>query len=206
MSRLSRRFCDYLKGVTDKYGLRRYIRFNSHVDRAHWDDAEYRWHVFTDGRAGVRRAVPDLRRGRTAHPAIPDIEGSTNSGPPLFHSAQWDHGVDLTGKRVAVIGTGASAIQIVPEIVEDVARTAALPAHPAWVMPRPNNAVPGVAASARSPTCPGSRLRCATGIYWFHEGLGFAMTKRPELLQGRSSWWASGTSAATSRTRNCAAS
>ena len=59
---------DYLQGVTDKYGLRRYIRFNSHVDRAHWDDDEMRWHVFTDVRAGVRRAVPDLRRRWTAHP------------------------------------------------------------------------------------------------------------------------------------------
>ena len=58
---------DYLKGVTDKYGLRRYIKFNSHVTRAHWDDAEYRWHVFTESRAGVRRAVSDLRRRRTAH-------------------------------------------------------------------------------------------------------------------------------------------
>ena len=61
---------DYLKGVTDKYGLRRYIRFNSHVTRAHWDDDEYRWHVFTEIRTGVRRAVCDLRRRRTAYSVL----------------------------------------------------------------------------------------------------------------------------------------
>ena len=59
---------DYLQGVTDKYGLRRYIRFNSLVERAHWDDAEYRWHVFTGIGPGVCGAVLDLRRRCAAHP------------------------------------------------------------------------------------------------------------------------------------------
>ena len=86
---------DYLKGVTEKYGLRRYIRFNSRADRAHWDDTEYRWHVFTDDRAGVRCAVPDLRSGRAAHPALPDIEGLADFRGAAFHSAEWDHDVDL---------------------------------------------------------------------------------------------------------------
>ena len=70
-SRRSPRSWDYLKGVTEKYGLRRYIRFDSHVDRAHWDDAENRWHVFTAGGRGVHHAVRDLRRRRAAHPADP---------------------------------------------------------------------------------------------------------------------------------------
>lgn len=60
----------------------------------------------------------------------------------VFHSAEWDHSVDLTNKRVAVIGTGASAIQIVPEIVKDVAELQLYQRTPAWVMPRPNNPIP----------------------------------------------------------------
>ena len=75
-------------------------------------------------------------------PRLPDIEGLADFQGAAFHSAQWDHGVDLTGKRVAVIGTGASAIQIVPEIVKDVGALQLYQRTPAWVMPRPNNPIP----------------------------------------------------------------
>jgi cation diffusion facilitator CzcD-associated flavoprotein CzcO len=78
-------------------------------------------------------------------PLIPDFDGLdeyVDAGGTAFHSAQWDHTVDLTGKRVAVIGTGASAIQIVPEIVKDVGALQLYQRTPAWVMPRPNNPIP----------------------------------------------------------------
>ena len=124
---------DYLKGVTEKYGLRRYIRFGSKVNRAHWDDAEYRWHVFTD--SGEEYVTQFLISGAGAlHiPRLPEIEGMDEFRGATFHSAQWEHSVDLTGKRVAVIGTGASAIQIVPELVRDAGRGrgAAVSAHAA---------------------------------------------------------------------------
>src|SRR3954463_4274053 len=108
---------EYLLGVTAKHGLRRHIRFGAHVDRAHWDDAEQRWHVFTkDGREFVAQFLISGAGGLHI-PLVPDIEGIDDyvaAGGAAFHSAQWDHAVDLGGKRVAVIGTGASAIQIVP--------------------------------------------------------------------------------------------
>ncbi len=92
-----------------------------------------RWHVFTkDGREFVAQFLISGAGGLHI-PLIPEFDGSRRvlaTGRAAFHSAQWDHDVDLTGKRVAVIGTGASAIQIVPEIVKDVAAAAALPAHP----------------------------------------------------------------------------
>ena len=72
-------------------------------------------------------------------PSIPDIEGADTFTGAMFHSAQWDHDVDITGKRVAVIGTGASAIQIVPAIIDQVAGLDLYQRTPAWVMPRPNN-------------------------------------------------------------------
>ncbi|HUO38818.1 MAG TPA: NAD(P)/FAD-dependent oxidoreductase, partial [Mycobacterium sp.] len=106
---------DYLRRVTDKYGLRRYIRFDSHVDRAYWDDTEYRWHVFTDsGREYVAQFLIS-GAGALHIPALPDIAGRGEFAGPAFHTAQWDHSVGIAGKRVAVIGTGASAIQVVPE-------------------------------------------------------------------------------------------
>jgi cation diffusion facilitator CzcD-associated flavoprotein CzcO len=175
---------DYLKGVTDKYGLRRYIRFGAHVDRAHWDDAENRWHVFTkDGQEYVAQFLIS-GAGALHIPSTPDLEGLAEfreAGGAAFHSAQWDHSVDLTGKRVAVIGTGASAIQIVPEIVGRVEQLQLYQRTPAWVLPRTNNAIPTWLRQAFG-TVPGARALLRNGIYWFQESLGFAMTKRPELL------------------------
>jgi cation diffusion facilitator CzcD-associated flavoprotein CzcO len=173
---------DYLKGVTDKYGLRRYVRFNSHVERAHWDDDEQCWHVFTD--AGQEYVAQFLISGAGGlHiPLIPDIEGIDEFRGAAFHSAQWDHDIDLTGKRVAVIGTGASAIQIVPAIVEDVAELHLYQRTPAWVMPRPNNAFPEWMRRMFA-TVPGTRALMRDGIYWIHEAVGFAMTREPRLLK-----------------------
>lgn len=173
---------DYLLGVTSKYGLRRHIHFNSHVDRAHWDDEELRWHVFTT--AGQEYIAQFLVSGAGGlHiPLIPDIEGRESFAGAAFHSAQWDHGVDIRGKRVAVIGTGASAIQIVPEIVEDVAELHLYQRTPAWVMPRVNNAFPRWLRTVFG-YVPGTRALLRAAIYWIHEGVGFAMTKQPRLLK-----------------------
>ncbi|MCK5753907.1 MAG: NAD(P)/FAD-dependent oxidoreductase, partial [Mycobacterium sp.] len=90
--------------------------------------------------------------------------------------------VDITGKRVAVIGTGASAIQIVPEIVKDVAGLQLYQRTPAWVMPRPNNPIPE-GMQRMFANVPGTRAAMRAGIYWIHEAVGFAMTKQPRLLK-----------------------
>ncbi|ODQ85669.1 flavin-containing monooxygenase [Mycolicibacterium holsaticum] len=173
---------DYLKGVADKYELRRYVRFNSHVDRAHWDEDEMRWHVFTkDGREFVAQFVVSGAGGLHI-PLIPDFEGLDEYQGAAFHSAQWDHSVDLTGKRVAVIGTGASAIQIVPEIVNDVGALQLYQRTPAWVMPRPNNPIPEWMQRTFT-YVPGTRQLLRAAIYWGHEAVGFAMTRQPRLLK-----------------------
>ncbi|AKN17729.1 putative monooxygenase [Mycobacterium haemophilum DSM 44634] len=173
---------DYLKGVTEKYGLRRYIVFNSLVDRGHWDEDEYRWHVFTsDGREYVAQFLIS-GAGALHIPSIPDIEGRDEFCGPAFHSAHWDHGVDLTGKRVAMIGTGASAIQIVPEIVRQVAELQLYQRTPPWVVPRINVELPLRLRRALT-NVPGLRALLRAGIYWAHEALAYGMTKRPNTLK-----------------------
>ncbi|MGK2866170.1 MAG: flavin-containing monooxygenase [Mycobacterium sp.] len=173
---------DYLKGVVDKHDLRRNIRFGAHVDRAHWDETEARWHVFDA--AGQECIAQFLVSGAGGlHiPLIPDIPGIDEFTGAAFHSAQWNHDVDITGKRVAVIGTGASAIQIVPAIVDDVAELQLYQRTPAWVMPRPNNAFPQWMRNIFR-RVPGARALLRAGIYWIHEGVGFAMTQQPRLLK-----------------------
>jgi cation diffusion facilitator CzcD-associated flavoprotein CzcO len=173
---------DYLKGVTEKYGLRRDIRFGELANRAHWDDAEYRWHVFTE--SGQEYVTQFLISGAGAlHiPRLPDIAGIDEFGGAAFHSAQWDHSVDLTGKRVAVIGTGASAIQIVPAIVNEVAELQLYQRTPPWVVPVPFAPLPDALRQAFA-IVPGLRLAVRSGIYWGLETVGYAMTKRPGLLR-----------------------
>jgi cation diffusion facilitator CzcD-associated flavoprotein CzcO len=174
---------DYLKGVTDKYGLRRYIVFNSLVDRAHWDDSEYCWHVFTvDGREYVAQFLIS-GAGALHIPSIPDFEGRDEFAGAAFHSAEWDHSVGLTGKRVAVIGTGASAIQIVPEIVDRVEQLQLYQRTPPWVVPRTNGKLPRTVRRAFE-NIPGLRFALRTGIYWALEiGLAYGMTKQPNALK-----------------------
>jgi len=173
---------DYLQGVTDKYGLRRFIVFNSLVNRAHWDDDEFRWHVFTaDGREYVAQFLISCA-GALHLPSIPDFDGRDQFAGPAFHSAEWDHGVDLTGKRVAVIGTGASAIQIVPEIVGTVAELLLYQRTPPWVVPRTNDELPAGLRRALE-NIPGLRLAFRGGIYGLQEALAVSMTKRPWLLK-----------------------
>jgi cation diffusion facilitator CzcD-associated flavoprotein CzcO len=173
---------DYLKGVTDKYGLRRYIVFNSLVDSAYWDEGEYRWHVFTaDGREFVSQFVISCV-GALHIPSIPDFEGRDRFAGPTFHSAQWDHSVYLTGKRVAVIGTGASAIQIVPEIVDTVSELQLYQRTPPWVVPRTNDELPPRLRRALE-NVPGLRLALRGGIYGIQEALAFGMTAHPAILK-----------------------
>ncbi|OBG78470.1 MULTISPECIES: NAD(P)/FAD-dependent oxidoreductase [unclassified Mycobacterium] len=173
---------DYLKGVTAKYGLRRHITFGAHVDRAHWDDEEHRWHVFTkDGREFVGQFLIS-GAGALHIPSIPDIVGRDEFAGAAFHSAEWDHSVDLTGKRVAMIGTGASAIQIVPEIVNRVAELQLYQRTPPWVVPRSNPEIPPAVRRAMA-TVPGLRPLVRLAIYWGQEALAFGMTKRPNMLK-----------------------
>ena len=172
---------DYLKDVTDRHRLRPNIVFNAKVSRAHWDDAEYRWHVFTE--SGEEYVSQFLISGAGAlHiPSLPDIPGLSEFDGPVFHTAQWDHTVDLTGKRVAVIGTGASAIQVVPELVKTASQVQ-LYQRTAAGSSRASTSPSPPLSSARS-----VRTRAARGAAGGDvQGPGqraIALAKRPELMR-----------------------
>jgi 4-hydroxyacetophenone monooxygenase len=132
---------DYFRRVAQRHDLRPHIRFETEVVEAVFDEARAVWKVgvkIKDGRQetleanAVVTAVGQLNRPRT-----PDIEGVESFAGPSFHSARWRHDVDLTGKRVAVIGTGASAYQFVPEIAPKVAHLEVFQRTPPWPLPGP---------------------------------------------------------------------
>src|SRR4051812_45020372 len=110
---------DYLHRCADDFGVRPHIRLGHEMTAAEWDDDEGRWLIETNhGRFTARVLVAAM--GPLTEPKIPEIPGLDDFEGATFHSARWDHDYDLTGKRVASIGTGASAIQYVPEIQPQV--------------------------------------------------------------------------------------
>ncbi|MFI6997561.1 flavin-containing monooxygenase [Nocardia sp. NPDC050175] len=126
----------YLRGVAERNGVLDAIRFGAEVTDAEFDDAAGHWTVRTAD--GAARTVDVLISavGQLSRPALPNIPGLDTFAGPAFHSATWDHGVELSGKRVACIGTGASAIQYIPEIQPKVAELTLFQRTPAWVIPK----------------------------------------------------------------------
>ncbi|MCZ7414751.1 flavin-containing monooxygenase [Streptomyces sp. WMMC897] len=132
----------YLEHVADTFGLRPHIRFHHEVEQAEWDADELRWVVRTS-QGTLTADVVVSATGPLSDPKIPDIPGLDGFQGKVFHSAQWDHDYDLRGKRVAMIGTGASAIQIVPAVQPTVGRLTLFQRTPAWVMPRMDRKITG---------------------------------------------------------------
>ncbi|GBF06244.1 FAD-dependent pyridine nucleotide-disulfide oxidoreductase [Deinococcus aerius] len=131
---------EYLRRTADEFGLRPHIRFHHEVERAEWDDAEGLWRIRTsggpDGDNTFTTRVLISGHGPLVEPKWPVIPGLESFSGPRFHSARWDHSVDLRGKRVAVIGTGASAVQFVPEVQKQAARLTVFQRSAPWIMPR----------------------------------------------------------------------
>jgi cation diffusion facilitator CzcD-associated flavoprotein CzcO len=130
-----REILDYLRRTADEEGLTPHIRFDSEVLRAQWQPAEHHWRVETTGGVHLARVLVSAA-GHLSDPAYPDIPGLTDFGGALFHSARWNHDYDWTGKRVGVIGTGASAIQVVPELAEAAQRLTVFQRSAPYVIPR----------------------------------------------------------------------
>jgi cation diffusion facilitator CzcD-associated flavoprotein CzcO len=133
---------DYVHTVARDHGITERITFNANITACTWDDDGARWTLTSeDGRTWDADAVI-LATGQLHQPAYPMIKGRESFTGHSFHSAQWDHDYDLAGKRVAVIGTGASAVQFVPEIVDDVAHLDVFQRTGNWFLPRKNRPYP----------------------------------------------------------------
>ncbi|MGW0819164.1 flavin-containing monooxygenase [Streptomyces viridiviolaceus] len=131
----------YAVEIVDRAKLREHIEFNTEVISMSWDEASATWEVVVrrDGAKQYRRFHAVVAAtGQLEKPNIPEIPGQDDFGGVQMHSARWDHDVDLTGKRVAVVGTGASAYQIVPSIIDRVAHLDVFQRSGPWTVPAPN--------------------------------------------------------------------
>lgn len=126
----------YVLDTVEAEGLTPHLRLNHNMDAARWDEADKQWHVQTPhGEFTSDYLVTGT--GHLADEAYPNIPGLDTFTGPKFHTARWDSSVDLEGKRIGVVGTGASAIQLIPEMAKVASELVVFQRTPAWVSPRP---------------------------------------------------------------------
>lgn len=155
----------YLERVADTFGLRPHIRLGHEVTMMRWDSDELNWTIESANGTTIVADVVVSATGPLSDPKMPDIPGLADFPGKVFHSARWDHDYDLTGKRVAMIGTGASAIQIVPAIQPKAGKLTLFQRTPPWVMPRMDRSISGAER-------------------WLHRTLPFTGAARRGLLWG----------------------
>ena len=127
---------DYARRVTEQFQLRKHIRFNTAIAEARFEESSGTWLIETSNGATIRSRVLVSAMGALSRPSRPTIPGIETFKGTSFHSQQWNHNIDLAGKNVAVIGTGASAIQIVPKIAQKVKSLQLFQRTPPWIIPR----------------------------------------------------------------------
>ena len=130
---------EYLRECARDEGLGEHLRLGAEMQRASWDARAGRWHVATTI-GDVRARVLVMAAGRLSEPRIPPIPGLADLPGPVFHSARWDDAAELEGRRVGVVGTGASAAQIVPALAGRASQVVVFMRTPPWVVPRQDRA------------------------------------------------------------------
>jgi cyclohexanone monooxygenase len=170
---------DYIRSTAERSGTLDRFVFDTPVEHASWDDETQRWTVRTPNGTWESKTLIVAAGGLSA-PRMPDIEGLDTFQGEVFHSAQWNHDVDLAGQRVAVVGTGASAIQIVPELQKVASHLDVYQRTAPWIIPR-NDRVYGRLERAALRRVPGLRRLYRTGLYWGHEAFVPAFTLAPKL-------------------------
>ncbi|MCF6508022.1 NAD(P)/FAD-dependent oxidoreductase [Blastococcus sp. MG754426] len=171
----------YLQATADRFDVRRHCVFGAEVTDARWDDAARRWQVRTT--AGEFRAqVLVSAAGALADPTYPDIPGLETFEGTVMHSARWDPSHDVGGEHVAVIGTGASAVQIVPAIQPQVESIAVYQRTPPWVVPRTDHPVKPWARRLYR-LVPGVQRAVRGALYALREFLVIGMAKRRAFLR-----------------------
>jgi len=169
---------EYLRRVSREKGVDRHIRYGHEMLDASWDESGRHWRVIT-AQGVIEAQVLVSAVGGLSYPSVPDITGLNSFTGATFHSAQWNHGHDLRGEHVAVIGTGASSIQFVPQLQPLVDTLHVFQRTPPWIMPHPDRPVTALEQRLYA-TVPFVQRLVRAGIYWGRESfvLGFAVDPR----------------------------
>lgn len=178
---------DYIIGVADKHKLREKIQFNTALNGADFDKESGTWQVkLSDGSKLISRFVITAV-GPLSNPSIPEISGKETFKGAIFHSAHWDHNTDLKDKKIAVIGTGASAIQFVPRIAENASKVELFQRSAPWILPKPDRKIFGI-EKALYKYLPGWRLAHRASLYWVNEISLHGFLKEKSWIRSFAEW------------------
>lgn len=178
---------DYIIEITNKHSLRQKIQFNTALAGASFDEERGTWRIkLSDGSQLISRIVITAV-GPLSNPAIPEILGKESFQGPVFHSAKWDHQANLKDKKIAVIGTGASAIQFVPRIAQDAKQVELFQRSAPWVLPKPDRKIFGF-EKALYKYLPGWRLAHRATLYWGNEWTLSGFLKEKSIIRPFAEW------------------
>lgn len=172
---------EYLRSCVERFGLADHLRFGVEVTGAQWHEDAQRWHVDTDAGAFTADILISAV-GPITEPKLPDVPGIDTFEGTVMHSARWDHDLDLTGLRVASIGTGSSAIQYVPRIADRVERLFVFQRSAPWIAPHEGRPTTE-AERARFRGDPKAQQRARAAAYWSKEALVLGFAKAPAIMK-----------------------
>jgi cation diffusion facilitator CzcD-associated flavoprotein CzcO len=176
----------YLNDCVQRFGLAPRLRLHTRLSHLHWDEAQRLWRARLLDAAGqehelLTRTVT-LATGPLSRPATPAIEGLPHFRGPVIHTARWPDTFDATGRRIGVIGTGASAIQLVPQVAPQARQLTVFQRSAPWIMPRRDAPIGALTRWALAHV-PGMRRTWRAAIYAQHELRAPAFTRRPQWLR-----------------------
>jgi len=173
----------YLEHCATKYGIADKIRYGADVTEAAYDETTGHWTVTLNDNETLETQALVTGVGGLHKPKFPDLPGLDSFAGKAFHSSEWDHEHDLTGRRVAVVGTGASAIQFVPPVAEQAAHLDLYQRTAPWVTPKPDRAIGAVERALHS-RFPAGQRAIRDVIYWGLEARGAGFGGNPKLMKG----------------------
>ncbi len=172
----------YLEGCAERHGLGPHIRFGQDARSATWDEDTQTWAIVTAAGDTFRARVLVSGIGALSNPTYAKVPGLEAFEGKQFHSATWDHDYPLEGKRVGVIGTGASAIQFIPHVQARAAQLTVFQRTPPWILPKPDRAFSELEKAALERLPPLRRLY-REAIYWRAESRALLFTRAPGLMK-----------------------
>ncbi|MGV9633451.1 flavin-containing monooxygenase [Nocardia rhamnosiphila] len=172
----------YIDAMVAKSGIAPHIRLRHNVTGIEFDESTGTWEISIAGSGEVRARAVVLASGPLTEPGYPDIPGIDSFAGHTIHSARWDHDYDFAGKRVAVVGTGASAVQIIPELVERAGSVKVFQRTPGWVLPRVNRRT-GALAKELYRHVPGAQTLARQAWFYGHESVALGVVWNTPLTR-----------------------